>query len=84
MKIEKLQNLNLGNRVSPKEIEDILAGETEKNGYGIPDIQCTGGSGSCLAGCRSGCKSSVKENDCSSSCQPGCSEYCKETCKNNK
>lgn len=48
MELEKLDNLNLGKEnFSQEDIEDILGGVTEYDNYGIPDISCAGGSGSC-------------------------------------
>lgn len=57
MELEKLDNLNLGKEnFSQEDIEDILGGVTEYDNYGIPDISCAGGSGSCKESCRDGWK----------------------------
>lgn len=62
MELEKLDNLNLGKEnFSQEDIEDILGGVTEYDNYGIPDISCAGGSGSCKESCRDGCKDTQKK-----------------------
>lgn len=79
MELEKLDNLNLGNEnFSQEDIEDILGGVTEYDNYGIPDISCAGGSGSCKESCRDGCKDTQKKG---SSCSEGCIRGCKESNK---
>ena len=79
MELEKLDNLNLGKEnFSQEDIEDILGGVTEYDNYGIPDISCAGGSGSCKESCRDGCKDSQKKG---SSCSEGCIRGCKESNK---
>lgn len=79
MELEKLDNLNLGKEnFSQEDIEDILGGVTEYNNYGIPDISCAGGSGSCKESCRDGCKDTQKKG---SSCSEGCIRGCKESNK---
>ena len=76
MELEKLDNLNLGKEnFSQEDIEDILGGVTEYDNYGIPDISCAGGSGSCKESCRDGCKDTQKKG---SSCSEGCIRGCKE------
>lgn len=79
MELEKLDNLNLGKEnFSQEDIEDILGGVTEYDNYGIPDISCAGGSGSCKESCRDGCKDTQKNG---SSCSEGCIRGCKESNK---
>lgn len=79
MESEKLDNLNLGKEnFSQEDIEDILGGVTEYDNYGIPDISCAGGSGSCKESCRDGCKDTQKKG---SSCSEGCIRGCKESNK---
>ena len=79
MELEKLDNLNLGKEIfSQEDIEDILGGVTEYDNYGIPDISCAGGSGSCKESCRDGCKDTQKKG---SSCSEGCIRGCKESNK---
>ena len=79
MELEKLDNLNLGKEnLSQEDIEDILGGVTEYDNYGIPDISCAGGSGSCKESCRDGCKDTQKKG---SSCSEGCIRGCKESNK---
>ena len=79
MELEKLDNLNLGKEYfSQEDIEDILGGVTEYDNYGIPDISCAGGSGSCKESCRDGCKDTQKKG---SSCSEGCIRGCKESNK---
>ena len=79
MELEKLDNLNLGKEnFSQEDIEDILDGVTEYDNYGIPDISCAGGSGSCKESCRDGCKDTQKKG---SSCSEGCIRGCKESNK---
>lgn len=79
MELEKLDNLNLGREnFSQEDIEDILGGVTEYDNYGIPDISCAGGSGSCKESCRDGCKDTQKKG---SSCSEGCIRGCKESNK---
>lgn len=79
MDLEKLDNLNLGKEnFSQEDIEDILGGVTEYDNYGIPDISCAGGSGSCKESCRDGCKDTQKKG---SSCSEGCIRGCKESNK---
>ena len=79
MELEKLDNLNLGKEnFSQEDIEDILGGVTEYDNYGIPDISCAGGSGSCKESCRDGCKDNQKKG---SSCSEGCIRGCKESNK---
>ncbi|MBU9911669.1 hypothetical protein KSW89_10220 [Prevotella copri] len=79
MELEKLDNLNLGKEnFSQEDIEDILGGVTEYDNYGIPDISCAGGSGSCKESCRDGCKDTQKKG---SSCSEGCIRGCKESNK---
>ena len=79
MELEKLDNLNLGKEnFSQEDIEDILGGVTEYDNYGIPDISCAGGSGSCKESCRDGCKDTQKKG---SSCSEGCIRGCKEANK---
>lgn len=79
MELEKLDNLNLGKKnFSQEDIEDILGGVTEYDNYGIPDISCAGGSGSCKESCRDGCKDTQKKG---SSCSEGCIRGCKESNK---
>ena len=74
MELEKLDNLNLGKEnFSQEDIEDILGGVTEYDNYGIPDISCAGGSGSCKESCRDGCKDTQKKG---SSCSEGCIRGC--------
>lgn len=82
MELEKLDNLNLGKEnFSQEDIEDILGGVTEYDNYGIPDISCAGGSGSCKESCRDGCKDTQKKG---SSCSEGCIRGCKESNKQRK
>ena len=79
MELEKLDNLNLGKEnFSQEDIEDILGGVTEYDNYGIPDISCAGGSGSCKESCRDGCKDTQKKG---SSWSEGCIRGCKESNK---
>ena len=79
MELEKLDNLNLGKEnFSQEDIEDILGGVAEYDNYGIPDISCAGGSGSCKESCRDGCKDTQKKG---SSCSEGCIRGCKESNK---
>ena len=79
MELEKLDNLNLGKEnFSQEDIEDILGGVTEYDNYGIPDISCAGGSGSCKESCRDGCKDTQKKG---SSCSEGCIRGCTESNK---
>ena len=79
MELEKLDNLNLGKEnFSQEDIEDILGGVTEYDNYGIPDISCAGGSGSCKESCRDGCKDTQKKG---SSCSEGCIRGCNESNK---
>lgn len=79
MELEKLDNLNLGKEnFSQEDIKDILGGVTEYDNYGIPDISCAGGSGSCKESCRDGCKDTQKKG---SSCSEGCIRGCKESNK---
>ena len=79
MELEKLDNLNLGKEnFSQEDSEDILGGVTEYDNYGIPDISCAGGSGSCKESCRDGCKDTQKKG---SSCSEGCIRGCKESNK---
>lgn len=79
MELEKKDNLNLGKEnFSQEDIEDILGGVTEYDNYGIPDISCAGGSGSCKESCRDGCKDTQKKG---SSCSEGCIRGCKESNK---
>lgn len=79
MELEKLDNLNLGKEnFSQEDIEDILGGVTEYDNYGIPDISCAGGSGSCKESCRDGCKDTQKKGN---SCSEGCIRGCKESNK---
>ena len=71
--------MNLGKEnFSQEDIEDILGGVTEYDNYGIPDISCAGGSGSCKESCRDGCKDTQKKG---SSCSEGCIRGCKESNK---
>ena len=83
MELEKLDNLNLGKEnFSQEDVEDILGGVVEYDNYGIPDISCAGGSGSCKESCRDGCKESSKDGlACSDSCRQGCSQGCKDASK---
>lgn len=79
MELEKLDNLNLGKEnFSQEDVEDILGGVVEYDNYGIPDISCAGGSGSCKESCRDGCKDTQKKG---SSCSEGCIRGCKESNK---
>ena len=79
MELEKLDNLNLGKEnFSQEDIEEFLGGVTEYDNYGIPDISCAGGSGSCKESCRDGCKDTQKKG---SSCSEGCIRGCKESNK---
>lgn len=83
MEIKKLQHLNLEKEdISSDEVEKILGGVLDTDGYEIPDISCTGGSGSCKDSCKDGCKDTSKEGNCQDSCKAGCSEGCKDSCKN--
>lgn len=83
MELEKLENLNLGKEnFSQDEIENILSGVSDYDNYGIPDISCAGGSGSCKESCRDGCKDSSKTGlPCNESCKEGCEQGCKAACK---
>lgn len=53
---------------SQEDIEDILGGVTEYDNYGIPDISCAGGSGSCKESCRDGCYNFSQIGESESQC----------------
>ena len=83
MKIEKLRSplINKG-EISSNDIEEILSGNQGYDGYGNPEISCSGVIGSCKESCRDGCKETDKDGrPCSKNCKSGCASGCSGHCQ---